>query len=231
MATAPTTSVSSMIRSRLGLMRPALDGVTERICGHSQLGVIYPELLRIEHGIVRASGPLLRTADGEAQRRATRGDAVAAGMITYLSAHADEEQHHDAWLLDDYATLGRDPDEVNAEPPSPTVAAMVGAIYYWVLHYHPVAVLGYMVVLEGFPPSVELIDEFAATTGYPAAAFDTLRHHSAFDTHHGDELWRLLDHLPLEPCHVAVAATAALHTMDLFITALDGLLGDFDTTD
>jgi hypothetical protein len=224
------SSVSAIIRSRLGLMRPALDSVTDRICGHPQLGAIYPELLRVEHGIVRASMPLLEIAVGEALRRATGGDAVAAAMVTYLSAHAEEEQHHDDWLLADFAALGRDPDEIDAEPPSPTVAAMVGAIYYWVLHYHPVALLGYLVVLEGFPPGVELIDEIAAKTTYPAAAFHTLRHHSAIDPHHGDELWQLLDHLPLEPCHVAIVATAALHTMDLFITAQDELLSDFDAT-
>jgi hypothetical protein len=212
-------------------MRPALDSVTDRICGHPRLRAIYPELLRMEHGIVRASVPLLEIAGGEAHRRASRGDAVAAGIVTYLSAHAAEEQHHDDWLLDDYAALGRDPDEIHAEPPSPTVAAMVGAIYYWVLHYHPVALLGYMAVLEGSPPTVEMIDELTAATSYPAAAFETLRHHSATHPHHGDELWQLLDHLPLEPCHVAIVATAALHTMDLFITAQDELLGDFDTTD
>jgi hypothetical protein len=229
----PTTSspaVSATIRSRLGLMRPALDSVTDRICGHPQLHALYPELLRTEHGIVRASVPLLEITGGEARRRATGGDFVAAGMVGYLSAHAGEQQHHDEWLLADYAALGRDPREILADPPSPTVAAMVGAIYYWVLHFHPVALLGYMAVLEGFPPTFELIDELAARTGYPAAAFHTLRHRSAVDPHHADDLWQLLDHLSLEPCHVAVVGTAALHTMDLFITAQDELLDDFDAT-
>ncbi len=232
MATPPTStsSVSATIRSRLGLMLPALDSVTDRICSHPELSAVYPELLRLEHGIVRASVPLLETAGGAAGRLATDGDAVSAGMVAYLSAHAEEERHHDEWLLADYAALGRDPEEIGAVPPSPTVAAMVGAIYYWVLHVHPVALLGYVAVLEGFPPSAELIDELVAKAGYPPAAFRTLHYHSAGDRHHGDDLWHLLDHLPLQPRHVAIVATAALHTMDLFITAQDELLGDIDAT-
>jgi hypothetical protein len=32
--------------------------------------------------------------------------------------------------------------------PSANVAALVGAQYYWILHHHPVALLGYMATLE-----------------------------------------------------------------------------------
>ena len=39
-----------------------------------------------------------------------------------------------------------------ARPPAPAVAALVGAQYYWVLHHHPVALLGYIGLLEGYPP-------------------------------------------------------------------------------
>ena len=233
MASSPTStpSVSATIRSRLGLMRPALDSVTDRLCTHPQVRAVYPELLRLEHGIVRASVPLLEIASREAAgRRGADGDAVAAGIVTYLRTHAEEEQHHDDWVLADYAALGRDPDEIRGEPPPPTVAAMVGAVYYWVLHYHPAALLGHIAVLEGFPPTVELIDELVVTTGYPEAALRTLRHHSAIDPHHGNDLWHLLDHLALEQRHVAIVATTALHTMDLFITAQDELLGDIDAT-
>ena len=34
-----------------------------------------------------------------------------------------------------------------------TAAALVGAQYYWIRHVHPVALLGYVMLLEGYPPS------------------------------------------------------------------------------
>ena len=223
-----TPGVSAIIMSRLDLMRPALDSVTDRLCTHPQVRAAYPELLRLEHGIVRASVPLLETAGREARRRGAAGDPVAGGMVTYLRTHAEQDAFHDDWVLADYAALGRDPDEIRVEPPPPTVAAMVGAVYYWVLHYHPAALLGHIAVLERFPPTAELVDALVATTGFPEAAFRTLRHHSAIDPRHHEDVWRLLDHLTLEPRHVAIVATTALHTMDLFITAQDELLGDLD---
>jgi len=96
--------------------------------------------------------------------------------------------------------------------------------YYWILHAHPVAILGYCAVLEGNPPSTAFIDTLAARTGYPAEAFNTLRHHSDIDIGHGDELFALIDHLPLNPANEAVIGTAALQTADLLIEAADELL-------
>ena len=42
---------------------------------------------------------------------------------------------------------------------------VVGAQYYWILHYHPVALLGWIGLLEGYPPAPEMLDELMARTG------------------------------------------------------------------
>jgi len=86
----------------------------------------------------------------------------------------------------------------------PAVAALVGAQYYWVLHHHPVALLGYIGLLEGFPPSPGMIEDLRARTGYPADAFRTLVAHAELDPRHGDELFELVDTLPLTPEQSAV---------------------------
>ena len=50
-------------------------------------------------------------------------------------------------------------------PPSPTVAALVGAQYYWIEHVHPVGLLGYVLLLEGWPPTPETVEELRRRTG------------------------------------------------------------------
>jgi len=44
-------------------------------------------------------------------------------------------------------------------------SARVGAQYYWIHHFHPVALLGYIAVLEGRPPSPTLVEELIERTG------------------------------------------------------------------
>jgi hypothetical protein len=101
----------------------------------------------------------------------------------------------------------------------------VGAIYYWILHYHPVAIVGYLVVMERSTPTLELIDELRSRSGFPpTAAFPTLAHHVAIDPDHGDVLWTLLDRLPLTPPQLEVISAAALHTLDLRVAALRELI-------
>jgi hypothetical protein len=101
---------------------------------------------------------------------------------------------------------------------------MVGAVYYWILHYHPVAILGYLAVMEGTPPTRELVESLQDQTGYPPKAFHTLRHHAVVDPDHGDDLWRLLDALPLTPEQLAVVTTAAMHSLDQLVAAQQELL-------
>jgi hypothetical protein len=68
--------------------------------------------------------------------------------MPYLERHIEEERHHDEWTLDDLAAVGIEPAQTLAIRPTANVAALVGAQYYWILHHHPVALLGYMATLE-----------------------------------------------------------------------------------
>jgi hypothetical protein len=197
-----------------------------QLCEHPSISELYPALLVLEHTVVRATVPLLRTTEREALRRAAAGDRVAAAVVDHCRRHAVEELHDAESMLDDYAALDRDPDEVLLAMPSPTVAAMVGAVYYWVLHFHPAALLGYLVVLEGSPPSPALVEAMRAATGHPDSAFATLAHHAAVDPVHADELWDLLDALPFTAGQLQVLTATALHTADLQATALAELIED-----
>jgi hypothetical protein len=191
---------------------------------HPNPRALYVALLEMLHSEVRASVPLLVCAQNRAVELANEGDAVAAALIVWLGRHIVEETDHDTWLLADYRRVGGDPDLLAFRPGSPTVGAMVGSVYYWTLHAHPVAILGYGAVLEGTPPSTAFVDCLERATGFAPDAFSTLRHHSVIDADHRADLFELLDKLPLTARHEALISMTALQTADLLIATGDELL-------
>ena len=80
----------------------------------------------------------------------------------------------------------------------PKIAALIGAVYYWIFHFHPVAVLGYL-ELEAYHPSVSGVEQLIERTGLPREGFRQLLLHAKLDVAHARELHRVLDSLPLEP--------------------------------
>jgi hypothetical protein len=159
---------------------------------------------------------------------AASDDPVSAGLAPYLAHHIPEEMDHDEWLLDDLELLGRARADVLRRPPSPAVASLVGAQYYWIHHFHPVALLGYIELLEGFPPSPALIDRLQAGTGYERAAFRTMIAHAELDPGHSAELDELIDSLPLTPEQSAVIGLSALHTVEAYTRAIEELLDEYE---
>jgi hypothetical protein len=226
-ATAPARSPGRDLRRKLRLVVPPLAAAGERLIAHARVRDLYPEYLFTSHCVIRASVPLMETARDRARAEADR-DPVCARIAPYLEEHITEEADHDAWLLDDLEVVGRPRAQVLARPPVPTVAALVGAQYYWVLHHHPVALLGYIGLLEGFPPSPQMIAELRARTGYPEDAFRTLVAHAELDPRHGDELFALVDTLPLTPEQSAVMGLSAMHSVQMYARALDDVIAEVE---
>jgi len=208
-------------------IRPLMAEVSVRsrlVAEHRDPRAAYRALVELLYSETRASVPLMIAARTKAIELAAMGDAVANALIGWLGRHIIEETDHDAWLLRDYARTGGDPKGLAASPGSPTVAAIVGSVYYWSIHAHPVAILGYCAVLEGTPPTGRFIDQLIERTGYRPDAFDTLRHHSDIDIRHSRDLFDLIDRLPLTENEEAIIGMAALQTADLLIAAGDELL-------
>jgi len=101
---------------------------------------------------------------------------------------------------------------VRGRIPSPAVAALVGGQYYWIHHHHPVAFLGFVALMEGYPPTPELIDTLVERTGYPREAFQMYVEHGELDPGHRDHLDRILDELPLESRHEEIIGISAIAT-------------------
>jgi hypothetical protein len=217
-----TLTHSQRLRQKIELLLPEAAAVTAELADHPHFRELYPELLVNVHQGMRASVALLQTA--AARCRALEGaDPVAAALAPYYARHVKEEDH-DYWALEDLEVLGVPRAEVLRRMPSPTVASMIGAQYYWVLHHHPVAMLGDMMVREGYPSSPAAVEALIARTGYPRAAFRTMERHSRLDLHHRDDLVELLDGLPLQEEHHAIMGVSALHTLDMMIQANRELL-------
>ena len=219
-------TASGHLRRKIGLVLPALVDASDRVCKHARVRELYPEYLVTSHWIIRASVPLMETGRERALALAD-DDPVAAALAPLLRApHSGGAPSR--WLaLDDLEVLGRERSDVLSRIPTPTVAALVGAQYYWMLHFHPVALLGYIAVLEGYPPTPELIDDLVASTGYDRSAFRTLVAHAELDPGHSDELDELLDGLPLTRQQSGVVGLSAMTTVELYARALDEVVDEY----
>jgi hypothetical protein len=216
-------TTSQRLHATIGLLLAGLVESSRRIVEHTRAHDVYPEFLFTSHCIIRASVPVMEAARARAADLAA-GDEVAAALAAYLGHHIDEERGHDGWLLEDLALVGRPREQVLGRPPSPTVAALVGSQYYWALHYHPVAILGYVALLEGYAPTPELVDELQRRSGWPQAAFRTLRAHAELDPGHREDLDRMLDGLALSPEQASVMGLSAMSTVRLLAQAYDDVL-------
>jgi hypothetical protein len=206
------TASSSVLRLKIALALPPLVAAQRRLDQHRDPAAAWLAFLRVGHGSIRASVPLLEMARDRA-RDLSATDPVAAGLVDYLREHAEEERGHDEWLLQDLQSVGVASAELLSRAPSGAVAALVGAQYYWVLHYHPVCVLGYLMVIEGNPPDRRRLHDLRSRSGLPASAFRTMLEHADLDINHAAELADLLDQLPLSPNHNEALGLSAISTV------------------
>jgi len=204
-----TTTASERLGAKIGLVAGELGrAATDAFTGDPVLPV-YTEWLIATHQVIRATVPLVEAA----HRRSTAlaaSDPVAALLLGHFEREISQERAHDDLLLEDLAVLGVPAEQVWARQPSPAVAALVGSQYYWVLHHHPVSLLGYAAIAEGHAPTQTFVDELAGRTGIGPSAVRALRLHAAADAAHRAQLDEVLDALPLTAAHEAAIGTAAL---------------------
>jgi hypothetical protein len=214
---------SQRLRKKIQLVLPELFAAIQSFMKHPQITALYPEYLFVLHTMMRASVPLMEEALEVAKTREAY-DPVASGLVTYLTQHIREELYHDDWLLEDMALIGVRRSQVLERLPSPIVAVLVGSQYYWIRHYHPVALLGYISVMEGYPPTKDYVEDLQRKTGYPSQAFRTLAKHGYLDPYHRDGLDKTLDALPLQPTQEALISISAMQTVDLAARAFEEMV-------
>ncbi len=218
-----SSTASVRLRRKIALAIQPFTAACTALVTHPRLADLWPEYLVTQHAIIRATVPLTEAAAARASAM-TDGDPILADLASYLSTHIDEERNHDAGLLDDLELLGIDRATVLDRMPSPAVASLVGCQYYWALHYHPVAVLGYIGVMEGYPPTAELVESLIARTGYPRAAFHTIAEHGQLDPGHRDHLDRTIDSLQLTGKQETIVGISAMVTAGLATRSIEEIL-------
>jgi hypothetical protein len=191
-----------------GLLASSLDA----FWNHPELAEIFPRFLLAIHGSVRATIPLMEAATTIARGR-SETDQICARLLPYFAQHIEEERGHEEWLLQDLEAIGVGRDDAFGCVPNATIAAVVGAQYYWIFHAHPVALLGFFAVLEGNPPVAADLMAVEERTGLPAEAFRMLRYHAEVDAVHAAEIYSLLDSLPLSTLDAQLVGISALHTL------------------
>jgi Iron-containing redox enzyme len=215
------------VRAKLAIANPALSALSQRILRGPDPAHMYPLYMRRMHGISRAAVPLMEAALARAERM-DQLEPVTEPLCLYLRAHIPEESGHADWILDDLEVLGFDPELTTAPPPPASVACLVGAQYYWIEHTHPVALLGYLAIMEGNPPPIGAVDELQRATGFPAAAFRSMRLHARLDVKHREDLYRAIDSLPLEEDHERLISMSALNTADGLAAVLADLIEEIE---
>jgi hypothetical protein len=163
------------------------------------------------HTMIRASVPLMAAAETRSMR--LDNDQLCVELAKYYNRHAKEEAEHDKWLLADLQAIGLSNKKVLSRKPIEAVAELVGSQYYWIHHWHPVCLLGYIAVMEGYPPDRRTINELISKTRYPKEAFRTLAKHSYLDPHHRKDLDTTLDGLPLSDEHEEWITLNAIYTL------------------
>jgi hypothetical protein len=192
-----------------------------QLWSHPRVGELVVPFLVLMHQVIRASVPLMKAASSVA---AKAEDPLSKLLHEYLEVHIEEEKHHDLWLMEDLESAGLVSSEILALTPSTSVAAMAGSQYYWIHHHHPVALLGYIRLLEGNPPSVEHVERLQAQSGLPESIFRTYRMHGELDPHHLEEFDDMLDGLPLTQAQIKLLGTSASFSADMLANAVSEIM-------
>lgn len=220
-------STSQRLRGKLELVMPLLFAPNQALLRDPQLPQLYPEWALTFYHLARVFLPLMETALTRAQTLAA-DDPVAAGTAEYLARHIEEERHGVAGdgeaHLPDLEVLGVAPDEARRRPLPLAIAALAGYHCDWIVHRHPIALLGFVEVVEGYPPPLWAVEALIVRTGLPRAGFQFLLQHADLDLEHRDELHAVLDGLPVTPEQEAMIGLSAMRTVDLMSQALWGAL-------
>ncbi len=222
-------TASERLRGTIALVRGNLVATIRAVWDHPRFAELYPEFLFATYAVTAASAPAMRTAAQHAAALPPH-DPLAGWLSDYLLEHAEEERGHEQWILDDLESLGIPRDKVLARLPYPSAAALVGLQYYWMLHVHPIAYLGYIAVLEQ-PTSLDFLHEISQRTGIPLSSMSAHIHHATLDPGHVAEFDRALDNLVMTEREREIIAISAVTTVAHLQDVFSELLTRFDGSD
>lgn len=220
-------TASGRLQQKIDLVLPAFGTPGRLLLEHPRARELYPRYLEISAYLALSTVPLMDAAFGRASTLASQ-DPVAAGLADYLERHIPEEMHGDEPgqdVLSDLEALGVDTVTLREQPLPAKIGALIGMHFFWIHQCHPVAILGYLEI-EAHHPERTSVEQLIERTGLPRDGFRQLLLHAELDVEHAQELHRVLDELPLEPCHEQLIGVSALQTFGLLIDAALDVVAD-----
>jgi hypothetical protein len=139
-------------------------------------------LLSNQLAVARLAVPMLELA--------SRGALAASdtALHEYFARHALEEAGHDAWVEDDLRRTGLRLGLVSPDKVHPALQHGLACHMSALTKGDYATLLGHMWVIEGHPPSMELIDDIARSTTLGRECVSTHMRHAEIDIVHRREL-------------------------------------------
>ena len=105
-----------------------------------------------------------------------------------------EETGHHEWIVDDGEAMGlKRADILSLACRKRARPQLVGVQYYWIHHYNPIALAGFIATMEGDLPTTEFVEEVARRNNLPLSCFSSFLYHAKIDPKHRLDLDDLLD--------------------------------------
>lgn len=215
---------SEIIRAKIRMFGRRLGHTAYTFWTHPQFPRLYREYIYQSHSIIRASVPLMQAAEQACQLPVHAGDPALQGFGRYLRQHIPEETGHHEWILNDGVALGLDRQAILQRVPKESATQLVGVQYYWIHHYNPIALAGFIATMEGNPPPAEFFEEIAARNNLSLKCFSSFIYHAKIDPQHQRDLDAVLDALPLTPAHLELIGISSLRTIRMMTGIMEDII-------
>jgi pyrroloquinoline quinone (PQQ) biosynthesis protein C len=221
---APAIRNSEIIRAKIRLFGQRLGHTAYSFWIHPQFPRIYREYIYQSHSIIRASVPLMEAAEKACRLPRHAGDAALQDFGKYLRHHIPEEMGHHEWILNDGEAMGLDRQAILQRLPKESATQLVGVQYYWIHHYSPIALAGFIATMEGNPPPAEFFEDVAARNSLSLKCFTSFIYHAKIDPQHQRDFDAVLDALPLTPEQLELIGISSLRTIRMMTGVMEDII-------
>jgi Iron-containing redox enzyme len=217
---------SEIVRAKIELFGGRLGQTAYDFWTHPKFPQLYREYIYTSHSIIRASVPLMIAAEQASHEPRWRDDKAVQAFAEYLRHHVPEETGHHEWILDDGEAMGLSRKAILDRLPKESATELVGVQYYWIYHYNPIALAGFIATMEGSPPTQEFIDRVAKRNKLGLKCFSSFVYHAKIDPQHKRDMDDLLDSLPLTKEHLQLIGLSSLRTIAMMTGIMEGIIQD-----
>lgn len=154
---------------------------------------------------------------------ASRAVETHPALAAYLMRHATEEIGHEQWAYSDLRQLGLTDEQIRSSRPGTACTSMIGMEYFVAGHWNPVALFGWLFVLEAFGDDLGhfVADKIRSSLKVEGSATYFLDGHGAADHDHIRDITDAVEEHMRDPEDVADMLHIAEVSLDLYTAILE----------